>query len=407
MVVGSSVAGVRTAQALRTEGFDGPLTLIGAEAELPYDRPPLSKEFLATGVEPRSFRLMSAESARDAGITLALGRSATRLDLARRRVEIDGGEPVDYTTLVIATGSRARPSPWRIGPSGAGPAIHTLRTIEDSRRLRASLLAGGPVVVIGAGFIGSEVASTARRLGLDVTLVDPLPVPMSRVLNEEIGAWFVDLHHARGVRTIFGTGVADIARDDTQVRVHLSDGQVLAAATVVVGIGAEPDTGWLESSGLLIDDGVVCDQYCRAVDSSDVFAVGDVARWFHPALGTDTRAEHWTSAVDQALCVGHNIAHPDQRTAFAPVPYVWSDQYDWKIQVVGCTTAATDHTVVGSAGHHARFAALYADDHGRLCGAATVNWPRALLECRRALRASGSVTDVRDGLEHRLAQTSG
>lgn len=401
VIVGASVGGVRTAQALRSEGYDGRIVLVGEEHEAPYDKPPLSKELLATGTEPRSLRLLPNEAADAAQIDLLLGHRATRLDLAGRQVELEGHGALDFDRLVIATGSRARPSPW-----GEGPGIHVLRSIEDSRRLRADLLEGGPVVVVGAGFIGSEVASTARLLGLDVTLVDPLPVPMSRVLNPEIGAWFAGLHQRHGVHTFFGTGVEGVERAGESLLVRLTDGRVLPAATVVVGIGATPNDGWLASSGLVVDDGLVCDQHCRAVETEHVFAVGDVARWFHPGLGRDVRIEHWTNAVDQALCVGHNLAHPEDLRPYAPIPYVWSDQYDWKVQVVGRTDDLAEHTVVGDPERDNRFAALYSEDGVHLSGAAIVNWPRGLLECRKALRSPHATAVLRARLEEHLRGTA-
>lgn len=399
VIVGSSVGGVRTAQSLRSEGYDGEILLVGEEPEIPYDKPPLSKDLLATGEEPRTLRLLTVEGAEAAQVELLLGHRATRLDLADRQIQVDDRGSVAFDKLVLATGSHARPSPW-----GEGPGIHVLRTLADARELHADLVAGGPVVVVGAGFIGSEVASTARRLGREVVLVDPLPVPMSRVLNADIGAWFVDLHHRHGVRTVFGAGVEDILREAGSLRVRLTDGRVLEAATVVVGIGAAPNVGWLEPSGLVIDDGVVCDQFCRAVESEHVYAVGDVARWFHPGLGRDVRIEHWTNAVDQAMCVGHNIARPDDLRAYAPVAYVWSDQYDWKIQIAGRTDGFAQHTLVGDPMRDKRFVALYSEDGEALSGAAIVNWPRGLLECRRALKDSRSVAHVRGRLEERLQQ---
>ncbi len=400
VIVGSSIGGVRTAQALRSEGHDGRIVLVGEEPDLPYDKPPLSKALLGGATDPAALCLLTREAAAEAGIELLLGHRALRLDVAAKTVELENHAPVAYDSLVIATGARARPSPWE-----AGSGVHVLRTMVDSSRLRADLLTGGPVVVIGAGFIGSEVASTARLLGCQVTLVDPLPVPMSRVLNPQIGAWFVDLHRRHGVGTVFGEGVEGVDGEQGALRVALTDGQVLAAATVVVGIGAIPNEDWLRSSGLIVDDGVVCDEYCRAVDKPDVFAVGDVARWFHRGYGADMRIEHWTNAVDQAVCVAHNITNPDDLRSYAPIGYVWSDQYDWKVQVAGRTGGISKHVVIGEPGVDERLAALYSEDGAHLCGAAIVNWPRALVECRRALKAAALLTDVATTLvaAHRTA----
>jgi NADPH-dependent 2,4-dienoyl-CoA reductase/sulfur reductase-like enzyme len=402
VIVGASVGGVRTAQALRSEGYDGEVVLVGEESELPYDKPPLSKGLLAGTATADSVRLLTQDAADAAGIRLLLGRRATRVDVAANLVELEDHDPLRYDHLVVATGARARPSPW-----GERPGIHVVRSLRDAQMLRENLLDGGHVVVVGAGFIGAEVASTARLLDLEVTLVDPLPVPMSRVLNPEIGSWFVDLHQRHGVRSIFGVGVEAIDGERGDFTVRLTDGSELAAAVVVVGIGAEPNDGWLRSSGLVVDNGLVCDQYCRAVDAHSVFGVGDVARWFHPGYGAEMRVEHWTNAVDQAVCVAHNIAHPDDLRVYAPVEYVWSDQHDWKVQVVGRTSGTTEHVVVGDPAADNRFAVLYTRDGTKLSGAAVVNWPRALIGCRKALRDGARLAQVHDALTTQAPKVKG
>jgi phthalate 3,4-dioxygenase ferredoxin reductase subunit len=230
---------------------------------------------------------------------------------------------------------------------------------------------------------------------------------MSRVLNPEIASWFVDLHNRHGVRSIFGVGVEAIDGERGDFAVRLTDGSELSAAIIVVGIGAEPNDGWLRSSGLVVDNGLVCDQYCRAVDVHNVFGVGDVARWFHPRYGAEMRVEHWTNAVDQAVCVAHNIAHPDDLRAYAPVEYVWSDQHDWKVQVVGRTNGTTQHVVIGDPAADNRFAVLYTRDGTMLSGAAIVNWPRALIGCRKALRDGAPLTQVHDALTNRSPNVQG
>ncbi len=283
---------------------------------------------------------------------------------------------------MVATGAAARPSPW---PVRSG--VHVVRGLGDGAALRAELARGGPVVVIGGGFIGAEAAATARGLGHEVTVVDPAPVPMARVLGPEIGAHFVGLHHRHGVATRFGTGVASFTGTAGDLRVHLTDGTVLRAATVVVGIGAVLNDGWLASSGLRLEDGVVCDEFCRATGVRDVFAAGDIARWHHLGHGESVRVEHWTNAVEQAAAVTHNIAHPDRMRPFGPVEYVWSDQYDWKVQIVGRPARADRHTVVGDLAGAGRAAVLYGDAGGALTAAVTVNWARALVACRRQVAA--------------------
>jgi NADPH-dependent 2,4-dienoyl-CoA reductase/sulfur reductase-like enzyme len=394
LVVGSSIAGVRSAQALRSAGYDGRVVLVGEETELPYDKPPLSKGLLVGTQQAQDINLLSRDAAATAGIDLLLGHAAVRLDVARSRVELADGNVLAYDDLVVATGARPRPSPWT-----CSSGVHVLRTMRDAEALREDLQRGGPVVVVGGGFIGAEVASAARKLGLEVTIVDPVPVPMSRILGRDIGEHFLELHRRNGVRTRLGTGVEAIAGSRGALTVTLTDGVRLQAATVVVGIGASPNDEWLESSGLLIEDGVVCDQYGRAQGGARVYAVGDVARWYHPRRDELVRVEHWTNATEQALVVAQNIVFPEAPRSHDPVEYVWSDQHDWKIQVAGRTSGAREPAVVGRLPD--RFAALYTDDGGHLIGAVTVNWPRAAVTCRRALlQAQAPFADVRAQLEN-------
>ncbi len=390
VVVGSSVAGVRTVQALRSAGSTDRVVLVGEESELPYDKPPLSKQFLAGSWDTDRIRLLTAEQAAELDVELRLGVAAERLDVAGKRLHLADGSALDWDVVVLATGAAARPSPWRVG-SG----VHVVRTLADARDLRADLADDGPVVVVGGGFIGAEVAATAHALGHDVTVVDPLPTPIGRVVGDEVGEHFTALHARHGVDTRFGTGVESVAGGAGDLTVTLTDGTSLSAATVVVGIGAVPNDGWLATSGLLVENGVTCDQHCRAVDSPDVYVVGDLARWYHPGHEEHLRVEHWTNAVDSAVVAAHNIAHPDDLRAHAPVEYVWSDQYDWRIQIVGRPARGTRHELVGSLdGATARGAVLYTDDEGRLRGAVTVNWPKALVTCRRLVSAGSGFDDA-------------
>lgn len=386
VIVGASIGGVRTAQALRSAGYDGEIALIGDEDVLPYDKPPLSKALLAGAATPESVCLLTAAAAAEAGVELVLGSAATGVDRDGRRLLLADGTSHRYDDLVLATGARARPSPW-----GTPPNVHVIRSLADAQALGDALRAGGPLVVVGAGFIGAEVAATAIGMGLtDVTVVDPLPVPMSRVLNPEVAAVFGTLHAQRGAGTRFGTGVTAIEPTAEGLVVRLDDGTALAAANVVVGIGAVPNVEWLDGSGIPVDDGVLCDSYCRSVADPRVWAVGDVARWWHPLHGQNMRVEHWTNAVEQARCVAHNITLPDDLRSYAPVEYVWSDQYDWKIQLVGRTGGRLAHVKVAGADPARTFAVLYADESDRFVGALTVNWPKALITCRRLLNAPGA-----------------
>lgn len=397
VIVGSSVAGARTAQSLRLEGYEGEIMLVGEETELPYDKPPLSKSVLAGRADADSIRLLTQEQADADGIRLLLGHRALGLNIAQSRLELEGHEPLHYDNLVIATGASPRPSPW-----GQRPGIHVLRTLEDARKLRADLLRDGELTVIGAGFIGAEVAATARSLGLQVTVIDPLPVPMSRIFNPEIGQWFADLHQDNGVTTMFGIGVEAIEGDQGNFTVHLTNGESVQASTVLVGIGVIPNDTWLSASGLLVDNGVVLNEYCQALDAPNVYAVGDVARWRHQKHGEDVRIEHWTNAVEQATCVAYNINHPDQPRAYTPIEYVWSDQHNWKIQVVGRVGGNVDHVVLGHPQVHGKFVALYTTDGTTLRGAAIVNWPKALISCRLGMAKGTTVQELRAQLERQL-----
>lgn len=394
VVVGSSIAGVRAAQALRAEGFSGRLVLVGEESELPYDKPPLSKHFLHDADGRADNCLLTAEKASDLRIELRLGVPATGLDVAAKRLHLADGATIDWDSVVLATGASARPSPW---PVRSG--VHLLRTLADARALRWDLSRDRAVLIVGGGFIGAEVAAAARALGREVTVIDPLPAPIGRVVGPELGAAFNDLHQRHGVTTVFGVGVKSIAGQAGDLGVTLADDRVLRAGTVVVGIGALPNDGWLADSALEVADGVLCDEYCRAVNTEDVYVVGDVARQFRRSTGEYVRVEHWTNAVDSAATAAHNIAHPGRLRAHTAVDYVWSDQYDWRIQIVGHPARATAHELVGTfTGDSARGAALYYDEPGRLLAAVTVNWPRALATCRKTVADEGSLAEARERL---------
>jgi phthalate 3,4-dioxygenase ferredoxin reductase subunit len=391
VVVGSSVAGIRAAQAIRRLGYPEPILVIGEDIDIPYDKPPLSKAFLSGALDEERIRLITPDAAAQAGIELRLGTRATALDPQARQVELASGERIGYDHVLLATGASARPSPW------TNPGVHVLRTLADSRRIAAELRPGATMVVVGGGFIGAEVASTARALGVSVTIVDPVQIPMARVLGDNVGAMFGALHERNGVQVRFGVGVEDIDGEQGALRVQFSDGSTLPADLVVVGIGAVPNVEWLASSGLRIADGVVCDSYCRAVGADGVYAIGDVARWFHPRHGEYLRVEHWTNAVEQAQAVACNIVGPD-RQEYAPVEYVWTDQHDWKVQIAGRPTKAVEQLRV-EAGEGERSATLYADADGVLVGTVTVNWPRAMMESRKILVAAGSLGDAHDRLK--------
>ncbi|QYC45820.1 Rhodocoxin reductase [Nonomuraea coxensis DSM 45129] len=389
LIVGASVGGVRTAQALRTSGYDGEIVLVDRETEAPYDKPPLSKALLTGSATPDGIRLLTPKQADAARIDLRLGRRAVGLDPRARVVSFDDGSSSGYDHVVVATGGVAHRPPW-----ATTDGVHVVRTLADAIALRRDLVAGGPLVVIGAGFVGAEIASTGRLLGLEVTLVDSQPVPMSRSLSPDVAKAVLALHEGAGIRCLMGVGVSGVSGSRGRLTVTLDDGAELEAATVVAGVGAAANDAWLATSGLEVDDGVVCDEQGRAVGATDVYAVGDVARWFDPARGRHVRAEHWTNAVEQAACVARNILDPSSPRAHQPVHFVWSDQHAWKIQVIGDASRSVAATVLGDPMADQRFAALYADEGDRLRGAVVVNWPRALVQCRKAMRDGTAWRDL-------------
>ncbi|MFG1941471.1 NAD(P)/FAD-dependent oxidoreductase [Nonomuraea sp. NPDC048826] len=391
LIVGASVAGVRTAQALRADGYAGEIVLVDLEAEAPYDKPPLSKALLTGAATPDGIRLLTPDQAAAARIDLRLGLRAVGLDPEARVVSFDDGTSIGYDQVVVATGGVARRPPWN-------DDVHVVRTLADAVALRRDLAAGGPLVVIGAGFVGAEIASTGRRLGLDVTLIDPLPLPLSRALSPDVARAVLSLHEAAGVRCLMDAGVSGVSGTKGRLTVTLDDGTDLPAATVVAGIGAAANDAWLATSGLKLDDGLVCDEYGRALGTTDVYAVGDVARRLDLVRGRYVRAEHWTNAVDQAACVAHNLLDPEAPRPYQPVDYVWSDQHHWKIQVIGDASGPTATTVLGDPAAARGFAALYADDRDRLRGAVVVNWPRALVQVRKGMREGVAWRDLESRL---------
>ncbi len=390
VVVGASLAGLRAVEALRREGYDDRLVVIGAEPHLPYDRPPLSKEFLAGEWEPEQLTLRR-QPYDDLDVDWRLGRRATALDLGARELELHDGERVPFDGLVIATG--ATPRTLAGTPPLAG--VFTLRTLDDALAIR-ELLEGRPrVVVIGAGFIGSEVAATCKsRRGIDdVTVLEMLPQPLVRGVGPVIGEVMGELHRDHGVDLRCGVTVAGIEGDGRVERVRLGDGTALEADLVVVGVGVAPETAWLEGSGLTIDNGVVCDETCLAAPG--VVAAGDVARWRNPLFGGELmRVEHWTNATEQGVAAARRLLAGDRAgEPYAPVPFVWSDQYDLKIQVVGHVRGDDEVAVVHGSLDERRFVALFGRGD-RLTGALGFSRPRQLMQYRRMLAEGTSFADA-------------
>jgi 3-phenylpropionate/trans-cinnamate dioxygenase ferredoxin reductase subunit len=384
VVVGASLAGLRAAEELRHRGFGGRLTVVGDEEHRPYDRPPLSKQVLAGSwdLDRIALTVSGAGGLDGLDVEWRLGTRATGLDPAGRRVTLAGGEELPYDGLVIATGARPRSLPG----TGELAGVHTLRTLDDCLAVRADLDAGaGRVVVVGAGFIGSEVAATCRGRGCEVTVLEALPVPLGRALGDEMGSAMGDLHRDHGVAVRLGVGVAGIEGAGRVERVRLADDSVVEADLVVVGIGVTPNTGWLEGSGLALDDGVVCDATTRAAPG--IVAAGDVARWPSHRFGELMRVEHW----DNAIAMGEHAARrllddladgaAPPGEPYDPVPWFWSDQYDRKIQLAGRSTDADEVRVVDGSVEERRFVALYRRGD-RLVGALAMNRPRLLVTFR-------------------------
>ena len=380
VVVGASLAGLRGVEALRAAGFEGRLVLVGAEPHLPYDRPPLSKEILQGRWEPARASLHRPETHGSLGLDWRLGQPAVGLDLAARTVSLEAGERLRFDACLIATGATPRPLPRM--PSL--PGMHCLRTLEDCLTLRTALEQAPRVVVVGAGFIGAEVAASCRARGLAVTLLEALPLPLGRALGPEIGGLYAALHRDHGVDLRCNASVAAVEGAGRVEAVRLADGTRIAADVVVVGIGVAPATGWLEASGLRLEDGVVCDESCLAAPG--VAAAGDVARWRNPLFEESMRVEHWTNAVEQGAHAARRLLAGEGRgEPYANVPFFWSDQYEVKLQAAGRPRGDDRVEVVHGSLAERRFVALYGRA-GRLIGAVGMNRAQLLVGYRRMIQ---------------------
>jgi 3-phenylpropionate/trans-cinnamate dioxygenase ferredoxin reductase subunit len=378
VVAGASLAGLRAAERLRAEGFDGTLTIVGAEPHAPYDRPPLSKELLAGTRQATDVALRVLP---ELGAEWILGDAATGLDLHARRLRTASGRELPFDGLVIATGSTARRLP-ALDP--ALPGVHELRTLDDALALRAALAGRPRVVLVGCGFIGVEVASTAVALGAEVEIVtlDPALCIAGPLVSGTAGAMLAD----HGVRVRVGVGVERVLGDGRVEALVLTDGTRADADHVVVAAGAVPATGWLDGSGLELDGGVVCDAASAAAGAERVVAAGDVARWPNPVFGgLSMRVEHWTNAVEQGMAAARTLLHGSSpETAYRSVPGFWSEHFGTRLQSVGLPGLADRTEIVEGSVDDGRFvAAAYRDD--ALVGAVTYGNARGLAPFRAEL----------------------
>ncbi|HEX2783542.1 MAG TPA: FAD-dependent oxidoreductase [Ilumatobacteraceae bacterium] len=393
VVVGASLAGLRACESLRTAGYVGTITVIGSEQQMFYDRPPLSKTFLKGEWEPDRIQLRNPAEIEGLDLDARPGVAATALDVARREVMLDNGDAVAGDGVIIATGSEPRRLPNQPDLDG----VTVLRTLEDSLALRRRLEDRPRLVVIGAGFIGLEVAATAAQRGCPVTILEGLPVPLVRALGTEMGEVVARVHGRNGVDIRCGVRVEGIEGDGSRVRgVRLSDGELVVAEVVVVGIGVDPSTRWLEGSGLELRDGVVCSDTLRA--AAGIYAAGDCARWVNGLFGEageEMRVEHWTNAAEQGAAAALNLLAElagEPATPYAPVPFFWSDQFDSRIQFVGRAHGGDEvRLVAGDPDGH--FVALYGHS-GRLRGVLGVNLPKLVMPYRRLLAARASWDDA-------------
>ncbi|MCW2749726.1 MAG: FAD-dependent oxidoreductase [Aeromicrobium sp.] len=373
VIIGAGIAGVSAAGALRTTGYDGEIVLLGNEPELPYRRPPVSKEIIRGEKAAEEIRIKKPEWYDTQSITLRTGVTVESIDTAAHTMHVSDGEDVAYDQLLIATGGRAR-SPW------AAAGIRTLRSLADVPRLQGELSAGTPIIVVGAGLIGSEIAASARGLGCDVTLLETAPLPLPRLLPPELGQMYVDLHKSEGTDLHTGVTVTSILDELDETVVRADDGRSWSAPIVVVAVGMVPNVELAEEAGIDIvsredGGGIAVDAHGRT-SAPDVFAAGDVANMPNGVLGGRHRIEHWQGAQNHGTAVGKNMGCQETgvgETPFVEVPWCWSDQYAHTLQVTGWPLATHELVLRGSLADH-DFCAYLLED-GIVRGAVAMGRP--------------------------------
>jgi len=382
-VVGGGLAAAKAVETLRAEGFDGRIVVVAAEPVPPYERPPLSKGYLAGDDTFADARVHDEGFYDEHDIELLSGTRATGLDARARRLTLSDGAELAYDQLLLATGALPRRPPI---PGADGEAVRVLRTVADSDALRDLLVPGAHLVVIGAGWIGCEVAATARGRGTDVTMVEQAGTPLERVLGAELGAHFARLHDRHGVRLLTNAGVERIEADGR--RVLLAGGEAVDADVVLLGVGVAPDTALAEAAGLTVDDGIVVDAQLRA-NVPGVFAAGDVASVCHGRYGRQVRVEHWDNAIGQGEAAARSMLGTGD--PYTRLPYFFTDQYDLGMEYVGLH-AAGDRLVVRGSLEEEAFQAYWIGGDGRLCAAMHVNdWDA--IDPMRALVDAGAAVD--------------
>jgi NADPH-dependent 2,4-dienoyl-CoA reductase/sulfur reductase-like enzyme len=396
VIVGASLAGVRAAETLRREGYDGEVMVIGAEAHPPYDRPPLSKRVLDGTADSDEAVRSATELPVDEGldVTWRLGTAATALDIRRRRITLSDGSHVGFAGAVLATGAHPRYLPGFENREG----VHVVRTLDDGLALRRALDGDPRVVVVGAGFIGLEVAASCRARGLDVTVLEPQAVPLAHAVGPELGEAVARMHRRAGVTLRLGVTVRAPAGEGRVAGVVLDDGDMVEAEVIVMGVGVVPATAWLEGSGVDLDRGVLCDAQLRVLAGGhpvpNLVAAGDVARWNDARTATRVRVEHWTNAVEQGTAAARALLDPDGSPPFDSVPYVWSDQLGTKLQLVGLPRPGDDIQVLEGTPGEGKWVAAYGRG-GRLVAVLGAGRPARVMRLRRRLE-SGAAFPVED-----------
>lgn len=383
VVIGGGLAGAKAADGAREAGYEGRVVIVGDEADLPYERPPLSKAVLRGEAAPESASVHPAEHYSDIGVEVLSGREAVVLDVDGRKVRLDDGEEIPFTSAVLATGAEPRHVPI---PGVDLDGVHYLRSLPDSLRLGEAIRAASQVAIVGAGWIGSEVAASARQMGAAVVMVDPEPTPLHRVLGRKLGETIAALHTDHGVDLRMGTGVAELRGTGTVDSVVLSDGSVVEADLVVVAVGVSPRLSLAQDAGLDVANGVVVDEHLRT-SAPDIYAAGDIADAWHPHYQARVRLEHWANALNQGTTAGANAAGADR--VYDRLPYFYSDQYDLGFEYLG-NHDPTDEIAVRGSLVDRKFVAFW-HRGGVLTGAIAVNTWDVIEDLRRMLLQPGPV----------------